>query len=380
MPRAPAWLFALTLLAACGPRAAGSGSALPPPRIDQLIDSAAPHWPMFRHGQLRRGTSPQFRLGAPGLVWTYEIGAEILSSPVIDAEGTIYVGAFDGALYAIDKQGRLRWRFETMAAIWSTPAIARDGTVYVASIDHHVYAVRDGKLAWVVKLGNCAFSSPLLDRAGNVYIASNDTRVHAIAPDGSARWSTRVGAPVDASVTLSPWGQLFVGTTSGRLVALDLAGQVVGQLPVTGGIRSTAAIADDGTVVFAADDGAVYAARGGRQAWKFQTRRPVWSSPAIGPDGTVYIGSDDGALYALDLNGGFTWHFQTQGPVRSSPTVTAGGVVYFGSQDANLYAVGADGTLVWAHTTGGPIDASPAIGAFGEVVIASRDGRVYAFR
>ncbi|MBK7582372.1 MAG: PQQ-like beta-propeller repeat protein [Myxococcales bacterium] len=199
-------LLALATAVACGQHNAGPASAPAPPPPDQLIDYATPHWPMFRHDQLRGGRSPQYRVGAPGLAWTYDFGAEVMASPVIDADGTIYVGAFDGALYAIDKNGKLRWRFETFAAIWSTPAIALDGTVYVASIDKNVYAVRDGQLVWNVKLGNCAFSSPLLDRAGNLYIGSNDARVHSIAPDGSLRWSTRVGAPVDASVALSPWG------------------------------------------------------------------------------------------------------------------------------------------------------------------------------
>jgi len=37
----------------------------------------------------------------------------------------------------------------------------------------------------------------------------------------------------------------------------------------------------------------------GKIAWKYETKKFVFSSPTIAPNGTLYVGSDDGYLYAL---------------------------------------------------------------------------------
>ena len=37
----------------------------------------------------------------------------MLSSPAIDADGTIYVGSWDTNLYAVNADGSLKWRLKT---------------------------------------------------------------------------------------------------------------------------------------------------------------------------------------------------------------------------------------------------------------------------
>ena len=50
-------------------------------------------------------------------------------------------------------------------------------------------------------------------------------------------------------------------------------------------------------------DGRLYAIErsSGRVAWKFEVGDLVWTSPAVG-DGTVYFGSHDGKIYAIEEN------------------------------------------------------------------------------
>ena len=64
----------------------------------------------------------------------------IAGSPTIGPDGTIYVAAHDGGLYAVDAAGKVRWRFAMQDRSWSTPAVAEDGTIYVGSDDDHLYA------------------------------------------------------------------------------------------------------------------------------------------------------------------------------------------------------------------------------------------------
>ena len=57
-------------------------------------------WPMFRGDQGRTGASPIDTSDNPGMIkWKLECGGSMLSSsPVIDSNGTIYVGSHNGIL------------------------------------------------------------------------------------------------------------------------------------------------------------------------------------------------------------------------------------------------------------------------------------------
>ena len=66
-----------------------------------------------------------------------------MSCPAIGSDGTVYVGAFDGKLYAINGQTGVKlWEFETGSGVFSSPAIGPDGTVYVGSYDKKLYAIK----------------------------------------------------------------------------------------------------------------------------------------------------------------------------------------------------------------------------------------------
>ena len=65
--------------------------------------------------------------------WTHTPGRTATPGPATVADGTVYYGAGDGRLYALDAEnGEPRWRFgEQLTGFW-TPAVL-DDTVYVAS-------------------------------------------------------------------------------------------------------------------------------------------------------------------------------------------------------------------------------------------------------
>ncbi|MGC8832248.1 MAG: PQQ-binding-like beta-propeller repeat protein [Thermoproteota archaeon] len=58
-------------------------------------------WPMFKHDPQHTGRSPYLGAQTNGTKWRYRTGFWIESSPAIGSDGTIYVGSFDGYLYAI---------------------------------------------------------------------------------------------------------------------------------------------------------------------------------------------------------------------------------------------------------------------------------------
>ena len=125
------------------------------------------------------------KIGNP--IWEFETGLGILafgvtSSPAIGSDGTVYVGAWDKKLYAINgKSGVKLWEFETGNTVHSSPAIRSDGTVYVGSFDKNLYAIngKTGVKLWEFETGNSVISSPAIGSDGTVYVGSND-KLYAI--------------------------------------------------------------------------------------------------------------------------------------------------------------------------------------------------------
>ena len=91
----------------------------------------------------------------PGTVlWEFETGFRVTSSPALGADGTVYVGSDDFKVYALDgKSGAKKWEFVTGGGVDSSPALGPDGILYVGSRDKKVYAL-DGNTG-VKKMGIC---------------------------------------------------------------------------------------------------------------------------------------------------------------------------------------------------------------------------------
>ena len=282
------------------------------------------------------------------VLWGFEAGDGVSSSPAIGSDGTVYVGSRDRKLYAVnDKSGAKLWEIETGGGGLCSPAIGSDGTVYFGSLDGMLYAFngKTGGKLWEFETGNDVRSSPAIGADGIVYVGSDDGKLYAIN-----------------------------GRTGNKLWEFETEGWVL----------SSPAIGSDGTVYVGSHDHNLYAINGktGTKLWEFKTGVYVRSSPAIGSDGTVYVGSYDNKLYAINgKTGTKLWEFETGDDVISSPAIGADGIVYVGSDDKKLYAInGKTGTKLWEFKTGGYVRSSPTIGSDGTVYVGSDDNKLYALR
>jgi len=338
-------------------------------------------WHMFHHDPQHTGRSP-FAGPTNALdKWAFATGSDIETSPAIAADGTIYVGADDFSLYAINPDGTKKWSYPTGAVIWSSPALGADGTVYVGSQDGALYAINaNGILKWTFATRAAIDSSPVLATDGTIYIGSENGNLYAVNPDGSQQWAFPTNG-IYASPVLSADGTVFVGDEFGFLYAVNPDGtqKWVCVLSTSSGFISSPTVGADGTIYIGSDDYNVYAVTpDGTKKWLFHTQDIVESTPAVSADGTIYVGSFDNNLYALNPNGTRKWAFTAVGAgVASSPMVGADGTIYVGAQNTNLYAINPDGTQKWKmpHAIG---YSSPALGADGTLYVGTQDGKLYA--
>ncbi|MBI5960551.1 MAG: serine/threonine-protein kinase [Chloroflexi bacterium] len=315
-------------------------------------------------------------------IWVFKCEDEIRSSPAV-FKGTLFVGAYDYNLYALDSAtGKFKWKYPTGERIVSSPTIAaQENQVIFGSLDQYLHAVdmRTGQEAWKIQTQGPIQSSPAIAH-GHVFFGSDDGNVYAVRlATGRVQWKWSGGMPIRTRPLVT--GELIVvGLESGEVVGLDLSGKIVWRFKSKRAVRSSP-MEHDGLVFFGSMDWQVYALdiTRGWKAWEFRTGKAVVSSPAYG-DEKIYVGSVDGSLYALDASSGKErWRFPTDGQVTSSP-VYNDGIVYFGSVDGNVYSVESkNGQLRWSFKTQAGVTSSPVI-QDGIIYIASMDRCVYALK
>lgn len=283
------------------------------------------------------GDTGEVRRVTPGgdVVWTAVVEEStrgIHGTPTV-ANGTVYVGAYDGALYALDLDtGERFWRRTLGDAIGSSPGY-HDGVVYIA-VEYYepsgamfgVDAVT-GEVVWEDRRPtDHPHSTCAIDRdAGRLVVGSNDGRLYAWTyPDLRFAWSFETGDAIKGPIAAAD-GSAFFGSWDGRVYRVAL---------------------DDGT-----------------EEWAVETGGMVMSGPAVeAATGTVYVGGHDSRLRALDAaSGDATWTFDAGGWLIGCPTV-AGDAVLVGSYDRHCYALEKrTGEERWAVAGVGDVTSAPTV-------------------
>jgi outer membrane protein assembly factor BamB len=343
-------------------------------------------WPQFHYGLRHSGYNPfENALNVTSVVglgqaWTASTGGVVNSSPAL-VNGVVYVGSFDGNLYAFKASTGVQiWKAATGSAIFSSPAVA-GGVVYVGSQNGNLYAFKasTGAQIWKAAAGSAIFSSPAVAN-GVVYVGSQKGNLYAFnASTGAQIWKAATGSAIFSSPAVAN-EVVYVGSENGKLYAFKASTGAQYWKAATGSaIFSSPAIAD-GVVYVGSDDHSLYAFKAGTgaQIWKAATKAEIESSPAVANE-VVYVGSEDGNLYAFKAStGAQIWKVAAGIVVNSSPAV-ANGVVYAGSNSGNIYAFNAStGAQIWMAATGAAIESSPAV-ANGVVYAGSADNNLYTF-
>jgi outer membrane protein assembly factor BamB len=99
------------------------------------------------------------------LVWSYQTGGAIYSSPVVGTDGAVIIGSDDGFLYCFESDGTLRWQLDLTDDVRSSPALKGDNSaVYVGADTNRLYAVPVTGNPWQFKTWRDVISGTTYER------------------------------------------------------------------------------------------------------------------------------------------------------------------------------------------------------------------------
>lgn len=230
--------------------------------------------------------------------------------------------------------GEVLWRFAADGAIFGQAALGPDGKVVFGDLAGVLYCLdAEGGLLWRRELEGPIYGSPLIDGRGNIFVGS----------DADLFWS------------------------------FDAAGGVRFRIATEGDADTSAAMAPDGSLRFAAGEELWSITGEGEVLWRAGVGEKVFSSPAISSAGETFVGSEDDHLYAVGADGSSLWTFEASADVDAGPVLGEGGRVYFGANDGVLYRYDlAEGGLRGRVDLEGPLRAPPALR--GELLVVAVSG------
>ena len=217
-------------------------------------------------------------------------------------DDVLYIGGYDGDVYAIDTTNYMMSTFPTDDAIIGSPVVAGD-TLYIGSSDSNLYALyldlRE-EPKWVFPTEGEIWSTPVVDN-GVVYIGSSDHVLYAIdAESGTELWRFETEGAI-LSTPLVVDDRIYIGSVDHKFYAINITTH--------------------------------------EYDWIFKEAESWFWTQALYHDGEIWAGSLDHNIYAINAESGdLIKSFETEGMVRTPP-IEIQGQILVGSEDGYIYVI-----------------------------------------
>lgn len=305
-----------------------------------------PARPLLEKPLPARSTYPQIRVHAPRDSATVTPGPTRFRVSLPSAPSTL-----QAAWQADDEKGRVGeltrgrdgWKAVVDTTDWEPGAhyvrftfTAADKTTYQRTTRFYV-APPTPRVAWRSWMNGSGKATPVVS-GDLVLTGGQDGLLYAFdRKSGRRRWTFRTGGEILAA-PLALEDRLYFGSGDTRFYCIDRKGRPVWSYEVGYPVYS-GAVAADGKVIVAANNGHIYAFNPEDGARLWECTAPDYSIESRPPvvDGVGYFGCWDGYVYAVHLkDGSVRWKTQGSGSKSSVPGVAR----YYAPADASPVVAG----------------------------------------
>ncbi len=362
--------------------------------LSTYAQSADSPWPMYQHDPQHTGRSEYVGPQTNEVKWSYNTyGTYTTTGPVIDQNGTIYLGTSDGLL-AVADNGSFRWLYPT-SRVRQTPLIDPEGVIYAIIRDKILAISPAGQLKWEREIDTSYSSGSQFYLNVNLVMANNTlyyaapqqvgtaTKPSLIAIDpanGNTAWSYYLteGSSTNpaSSPTIAQDETIYIGFAQ-TLFAINPDGtekwkKTFNVEKALDNNIGTACVDSGGTIYLTVQatyywvgigtDGygdSLYAlSPDGGEKWKYSSQW-ILDPFLIGPDETIYLSGKSWAfdhwrsyVCAIDFQGNLEWHLQKGD--YTLRLVDARGNIYGKRGSYRVLALNSQGDEIWSYYTGYP--------------------------
>ncbi len=241
---------------------------------------------------------------------------------------------------------------------------------------------------WNYPTGGAVVDSMAIDSDGNVYFGSNSGSIYAIDTDGNLVWSHPTGDHVKSAPALGPTNELYIGSNVGRLFCFNRAnGDIIWSEDLPNAIICGVTVLPNGWVCVGCHDGRYRAFSWDgatvTEEWYVQTGAYIAGTAAYFND-CLYVPSTDGYLYCVDPSDGTVeWQYSAGGSYTTGMAINDDGILFIGTQTGRVRALDTSltpsdvGFVVWAiNVTGGARSACSLL-PDGDVIVGTLSGYLY---
>ncbi len=301
----------------------------------------------------------------PEIVWKYDSGSILRSSPVLDGQ-LVYSGGTDTFFALNSKTGEVVWTVDLSAPVTSKAIVQNEKVYFESGEVIYVHSALTGDFLWkfvpeVISSEKYDYwdyhhSSPAI-YSQNLYFGTRNGDLYVVDINTQETiWHYKIDREISSTPVVYE-NYIYITDWAGSLYALNMDKKIEEwKFEAYDSIQTIPAINDDYICIGSRDTNFYTLDRKtGEQVWKYTDVRKSWftGSPVIIGD-AIYAGSSDSKrIYAFEIaTGEILWRSMTYGNVFSQPVIN-NNILY--ATSGNAYATPGLGYLTASDMTNGKI-------------------------
>ncbi|WP_400222718.1 Ig-like domain repeat protein, partial [Methanobrevibacter smithii] len=357
-----------------------------------------PQWAMAGYDAQNSGQSPYNGINTLKVLWSKSLA--LISSPIIDEEGNIYV-VNGNTISSFYNNGTSRWSF----GAWMLAGIALYNDYIIAPEPGNKLTIVNKTTGKEVSSNIWQLSSaftPIVDSEGNIYVSheypyngpgsvsgshwvgvasyNNDTTSPSYGYAFSASLiklskNPSYGKPGTLSApVLDKLGNVWVNTIEGIIGANIESGSNIFKIS-NAGTSGRPVVGDNNVVYCFGNNNVIFALNAGGIIWNTTVPDGIGKVLAIDNENNVlYTVNAKGMVYKIDsLTGNISEFYNIEATVSSAIMIGANGTLYLGDDKGTFWIIGSDGKLLDSCNFGSAIVGMPAMDKTGNIYIGTKN-------